>query len=564
MDKPRGVQEMNKMPFTSYPLTTIVDLSDRTWPSKTAQRAPKWCSVDLRDGNQALPEPMSVEKKKQLFQLLVQIGFKEIEVGFPAASQTEFDFVRALINENLIPGDVTIQVLTQARDKLIQRTFEALRGAKRAVVHLYVSTSPMQRKVVLCRDKDNIVDLATSHVVLVRKLAAQHPETEWILQFSPESFSQTELDFASRICQEAISEWRREDPEKQIIINLPATVEVCMPNVYADMIEWMSRNLPEDVILSIHPHNDRGTGVAAAEMACLAGAGRVEGTLFGNGERTGNVDLVTLALNLMTQGIDPNLDLSDLMGVASVYKACTGMGIPLRHPYVGDYAFTAFSGSHQDAINKGLRDQGRRTDEKWNVPYLPINPLHIGRVFKHLIRINSQSGKGGIEYVLRTELGIDGLPQQLKVDFYAVVQSYAELISSEVSSDEVCQFFREEYLEQGGPYEFVTYQVGGQPHEKRVDAVILDNEMKHTVAGVGSGTVEAFVNAMKDYLSLELSVESYEERSIGSGSDAQAVAYVSVRVPKRDYIWGVGIDTDTTRAAFLAVLSAINRIPHKG
>ncbi|NTW13786.1 MAG: 2-isopropylmalate synthase [Candidatus Moranbacteria bacterium] len=547
------------MPFRRYRPFAAVNLPDRTWPDRVVTHAPRWCSVDLRDGNQALAEPMGAEEKRAMFDLLVKIGFKEIEVGFPAASKIEFDFIRSLIENRAVPDDVTIQVLTQAREDLIRKTFDAVRGAKRVIVHLYVSTSKTQREVVLRRDRDGIVDLATRYVGLVRELAEAQPETQWILEFCPESFTQTEPDFAADACEAAIKAWRAGGVLRPVIVNLPATVEVCTPNAYADMVEWMIRRLSvtESVTVSVHPHNDRGTGIAAAEQACLAGAHRVEGTLFGNGERTGNVDLVTLALNLMSQGVDAGLDFSDLPGVVRTYERCTGMAVPRRQPYAGELAYTAFSGSHQDAIDKGLRHQEHRTDGIWDVPYLPIDPRDIGREVR-FVRINSQSGKGGIAHVLRRVRDIEP-PRGLITDFSAVVQRYSESVGREVSEDEVGALFDREYLDRVSPVRLLTYRSLISEDNKILVMKIKVKGKRDIVVGSGNGPIDAFMHAINRGRKEVFAVASYEECSMGTGSDSKAVAYVAVQVSGHDHVWGVGIDTDATYAAFLATLSAVNR-----
>lgn len=551
---------MNTMPFHRYKGFAPVQLPDRMWPMRTITAAPTWCSVDLRDGNQALIEPMNIEKKLRMFKLLVGMGFKQIEVGFPAASQIEFDFIRTLIDTNLIPEDVTIQVLTQARDELIHRTFEAVRGAKRVIVHLYNSTSTLQRRVVFNLDRQGVIDLVVPRARLVRDLAGRERETVWTFEYSPESFTGTELDFARAICSAVVGVWQP-DAEHKVIINLPATVELSTPNIYADMIEWMCRNLPwrDSIVISLHPHNDRGTGIAATELGVMAGGERVEGTLFGNGERTGNVDIVTLALNLMTQGVDPQLDISDIMGIARIAEECTGIEVHPRHPYAGELAFTALSGSHQDAIRKG-REHLRRTDHcRWEVPYLPIDPKDIGRSYRGLIRINSQSGKGGIAYIMEHEHRLL-LPRGLQIDFSAVVQEEAERTGKEVSANDVWRLFQTTYLDVHTPFDLVEHVDLPMKGGRKISATILVNGVSREVRGVGNGPIDAFVNALLSVCRLDMSVVSYSEHAVSEGSDAVAVAYVSVHLKGRDPVWGVGMDTDITKAPLLAVLGALNRL----
>ncbi|HYQ93061.1 MAG TPA: 2-isopropylmalate synthase, partial [Candidatus Competibacteraceae bacterium] len=471
-----------------------VQLPDRQWPNRVLTRAPDWCSVDLRDGNQALIEPMGPERKRRLFKLLVKLGFKEIEVGFPAASQTDYDFTRMLIEEDLIPDDVAIQVLTQSREHLIRRTFEAVRGAKRVIVHLYNSTSPLQRQVVFGLDRQGIIDIAVTGAELIRTLAAKQPETQWIFQYSPESFTATELDFALDICEAVNAVWQP-TPERKVILNLPATVEMATPNAYADQIEWFLRRIDrrDSVILSLHPHNDRGTAVAAAELAMLAGAERVEGTLFGNGERTGNVDIVTLALNLFTQGINPGLDLSDINAIIREVEYCNQIPVHPRHPYAGDLVFTAFSGSHQDAIKKGL---AANADQPiWEVPYLPIDPSDVGRSYEAVIRINSQSGKGGIAYVMEKDYGL-ALPRRLQIEFSQVVQAIADETGKELAPTAIWTAFQQEYLDARGPYSFVEHR--DSPDGRAIDSYRLTATIRHhgrerIIAGTGNGPIDAFV-----------------------------------------------------------------------
>ncbi len=552
------------MPFHRYQPYPAIQLPDRRWPSRRLKTAPSWCSVDLRDGNQSLIEPMSVETKLHLFQHLAAIGFKEIEVGFPAASQPDFDFVRKLIDENLIPEDVTIQVLTQARQELIERTFESVKGAHRVIVHLYNSTSTLQRRVVFGLDRDGVKSLATQYARLIKVLAGQQPETRWVFQYSPESFTGTEIDFSLEICDAVAHVWDP-TPENKIIINLPATVEMSTPNTYADLIEYMDRHLKRrnSIILSLHTHNDRGTGVAATELGLLAGAERVEGTLFGNGERTGNVDIVTLALNLMQQGIDPELDFSDITETQRIAEECTGIRVHERHPYAGILAFTAFSGSHQDAIKKGLAALKMANSPAWEVPYIHIDPADIGREYQP-IRINSQSGKGGVAFIMEDCFGLK-LPRGLQIDFSSVIQRVAEETGKELSADTIWLHFKEAYLDRGAPVEFLDHvdlpAKGGRDITAtvRLANALAINDGIREIKGFGNGPVDGYVNAVNDLCAGEMSVLEYHADSVSSGADATAVAYVSVRLPGRPPIWGVGMSTDITKAPLIAVTSAANR-----
>lgn len=545
---------MKTMPFHRYKPFQRVALDDRRWPNHSIDAAPIWCSVDLRDGNQALIEPMSIKKKCQMFNLLVHMGFKQIEVGFPSASQVEFDFIRTLIDENLIPHDVMIQVLTPARDEFIRRTFDAVHGAHRVIVHIYNPTSTLQRRIVFGLDQQGTIDLILPSAILIKQLASEQPNTEWIFEYSPESFTGTELDFACRICSEVISVWQP-SPDHKAIINLPATVEMSTPNKYADMIEWMCRNLPQrdSLVISVHPHNDRGTGIAAAELGLMAGADRVEGTLFGNGERTGNVDIVTLALNLMTQGVDPELDISDIGEVIRVAENCTGIEVHPRHPYAGELAYTALSGGHQDAIKKGMNrqniDQGF-----WEVPYLPIDPKDIGRSYQSIVRINSQSGKGGVAYIMEHHHGFQ-LPRGLQIDFGSVVQKEAEQTGCEVLVADVFNLFRTEYLQVHQPIVLIDHHYDDG---EIITTLLIDDTVK--VRGKGNGPVDAFMNVLCEFLNLNLSITSYSEHAIPDGdSSAEAVAYVAVRALRHDPVWGVGVATDITKAALLAIICAVNR-----
>jgi 2-isopropylmalate synthase len=537
-----------------------VELSDRQWPSRVIGKAPTWCSVDLRDGNQALIEPMGTERKRRMFNTLVKLGFKEIEVGFPAASQTDFDFVRMLIEEDLIPDDVNIQVLTQSREPLIRRTFEAVKGAKRAIVHLYNSTSTVQRRVVFGMDRAGIVNMAVRGAELIRSIAAEYPQTEWTFQYSPESFTGTELDFAVDICK-AVTEVWRPTPDHRVILNLPATVEMATPNVYADQIEWFSRHFPgrDSVIISVHPHNDRGTGIAAAELAMLAGAERVEGTLFGNGERTGNVDIVTLALNMFTQGVEPQLDLSDINGVVREVEYCNQLPVHQRHPYAGDLVFTAFSGSHQDAIKKGLA--ANVGDPIWDVPYLPIDPADVGRTYEAVIRINSQSGKGGIAYLMEKDYGLT-LPRRLQMEFSQLIQAIADATGKELSSHAIWSAFQVEYLESREPYRFVEHRDTPDSHANDVDrltATIRDNGMERIISGSGNGPIDAFVDALNRHCDLDIRIVDYHEHATEAGADATAVSYVEIQTADGATLFGVGMHGNIVTASLNAVISAVNR-----
>lgn len=553
---------MLKDPAKKYRAFKPVGLRDRTWPDRVIEAAPIWCSVDLRDGNQALIEPMDAARKRRMFELLVKTGFKEIEVGFPAASQTEFDFVRELIEHGKIPEDVTIQVLTQARPELIARTFEALRGVRRAIVHLYNSTSTVQRRVVFGLDRPGIVDIAVNGARCILEHARKQPETDWVFEYSPESFTGTELEFAVEICDAVLDVWQP-TPQRKVILNLPATVEMATPNVYADQIEWFGRHLSrrDAIVLSVHPHNDRGTAVAAAELAVMAGADRVEGTLFGNGERTGNVDLVTLALNLYTQGVDPQLDFSNINEAARCVEHCNQLPIHPRHPYVGDLVFTAFSGSHQDAIRKGFA--ARRDDDIWEVPYLPIDPRDVGRTYESVIRVNSQSGKGGIAYLLERDYDLS-MPRRLQIEFSQVVQSVTDATGKELSSQQIWELFEREYLDSAGaPYEYVSHQLSTPRERSQVQHLTMrlrclgQGALLH---GEGNGPIDALVNA----LGLRFDVLSYEERSMSSGSGARAVAFVEITTPARSTLFGVGIHDNIVTASLLATLSAVNRACRKG
>lgn len=541
-------------PATKYRPFPAVPLADRQWPSRTITTPPIWMSTDLRDGNQALIEPMSVEKKLRFFKMLVKIGIKEIEVGFPSASQTDFDFVRMLVEDKHIPDDVTIIVLTQSRDELIRRTVESAVGAKRAIVHVYNSVAPVFRRVVFGMERDEIVQIAVKGVQLIKELVAQHPQTQWGLEYSPESFSTTELDFSKQITDAVSAVWQP-TPDNKMIVNLPSTVEAATPNVYADQIEWMCRHLNnrESLVVSVHPHNDRGTAVAAAELAVMAGADRVEGCLFGNGERTGNVDLVTLAMNLYTQGVNPGLDFSDIDAVRQLVEDCNQLPVHPRHPYAGDLVFTAFSGSHQDAIKKGFAKQ--QPDAIWEVPYLPIDPADLGRSYDAVIRVNSQSGKGGMAYLLEQEYGLQ-LPRRLQIEFSRAVQRVADESGREINAGDLHALFAREYLEQDEPYHYISHRmVEDSEHEVQLDVNVARHHAQQAFAGTGNGPIDAFVNA----LGLEIRLMDYHEHAIGSGADARAACYVELRVGNGPTLFGVGIDSNIVTASFKSVLSAVNR-----
>jgi 2-isopropylmalate synthase len=550
---------MASMPVHKYRPYKPIALDDRRWPSRTIERAPAWCSVDLRDGNQALVEPMGPQRKLRMFEMLVRLGFKEIEVGFPASSQPDFDFVRQLIDSGAIPEDVTIQVLTQARADLIERTFKSIAGARRAVVHVYNSTSALQRRVVFGLDCKGITKIATDAVQRIGELSAVYPETEIVLEYSPESFTGTELEYAAEICEAVMEVWQPR-PKRKIILNLPATVEMATPNVYADSIEWFGRNVRhrDCYVLSVHPHNDRGTAVAAAELALMAGADRVEGTLFGNGERTGNVDIVTLALNLVTQGVDPGLDFSNLPEIAAAVEYCNRLPVAARHPYGGELVFTAFSGSHQDAIKKGLAAREARGDVVWEVPYLPIDPADVGREYEAVIRINSQSGKGGVAYVLQHDFGFD-LPRAMQVEFSKTVQSLSEATGGEIPPPQIASAFEREYLCAGAPFALVDYHLADDGNGKVVlEATVAESGGIRTLWGTGTGPIDAFVDALGRDLVVEISVRDYSEHAIGSGADAAAVAYVEVLTAGRAH-FGAGRDRSIVTASLRAIVSSVNR-----
>jgi len=559
-------QQPSGMPIQRYSAFQPISLPDRQWPSNTMTKAPRWCAVDLRDGNQALIDPMSPARKKKMFQLLVSMGYKEIEVGFPSASQTDFDFVRQLIEEDLIPDDVVIQVLTQAREELIERTYESIRGAKQAIVHLYNSTSTLQRRVVFGMDMDGIVDIAVTGARVCKKFEETIPETKVYYEYSPESYTGTELEFAARVCN-AVMDVFVPDAENPVIINLPATVEMATPNVYADSIEWMNRHLNhrEHVILSLHPHNDRGTAVAAAELGYLAGADRIEGCLFGNGERTGNVCLVTLGLNLFSQGIDPQIDFHDIDEIRRTVEYCNQLPVGERHPYGGDLVYTAFSGSHQDAIKKGFdwleRDAaaaGVPVEEfTWAVPYLPIDPKDVGRTYEAVIRVNSQSGKGGVAYVLKSEHQLD-LPRRLQIEFSRIIQQHTDTVGGEIEPGKIWEIFKAEYLERETPYELVTFssQTSADGHDEQTVELNVRGESRH-FEGEGNGPVDAFVHGMRQ-AGADIRVLDYAEHALSAGGDAVAAAYVECEIAG-EIVWGVGIHPNIVMASLRAVVSAANR-----
>jgi 2-isopropylmalate synthase len=552
---------MLKQPATKYAAFPPVKLADRQWPGRTIAAAPIWMSTDLRDGNQALFEPMNGERKMRMFKTLCEVGFKEIEVAFPSASQTDFDFVRKLIEEKHIPDDVTIEVLAPAREALIRRTFEALKGARRAIVHIYNATSKPFREIVFGMSKAEVVKMAVSSVQLVKQLTEENPGTEWVLEYSPENFTATELDFALEVCNAVTEAWGA-TPDNKIILNLPTTVEMATPNVYADQIEWMHRNLArrDSIIISLHPHNDRGTAVAAAELGLMAGADRVEGCLFGNGERTGNVDIVTLALNLYTQGVWPNLDFSDINAVARSFEHCTQLPIHPRHPYVGDLVFTAFSGSHQDAIKKGFSAQ--EADALWNLPYLPIDPADLGRSYDSVIRINSQSGKGGVAYLLENEYGIV-MPRRLQVEFSGEVQRHTDTHGGEMEAADIWALFAQTYLDSSDPIRYREHHLFEDGKAQGIRLTVEMDGRTQTLTGEGNGPIDAAVHALST-LGITMQVRSYEERSMGKGGDAKACAFMEVTRNGNDReCYGVGMDANIVTASIRALLSGVNRASAK-
>ena len=537
-----------------------INLVDRSWPNNLLTEAPRWCSVDLRDGNQALIEPMSVEKKIRMFELLCNIGFKEIEVGFPAASQTDYDFVRILIKEEKIPDDVTIQVLTQSRDHIIKKTFESLEGVKRAIVHFYNSTSTLQRKVVFNKDKRGIKKIATDGATLIKELSSLNQQTEWLFEYSPESFTATELDFSLEVCNEVVDILSPYSKEK-IIINLPATVEMSSPNIYGDQIEWMISNIQnrENICISLHPHNDRGTAVAAAEIGVMAGADRIEGTLFGNGERTGNVDLVTLSLNLLTQGVNPKLDFTKINHIVREVEFCNQLPVHPRHPYAGDLVFTAFSGSHQDAIKKGLDAIKKSNEPHWEVPYLPIDPSDLGRSYEAVVRINSQSGKGGVAYILEKDHGVS-LPRRLQISLSSKIQDVADQSGKELLSHEIWSIFESNFIKNTLDTQLKSFSViTSDKNQDEVKLEIMQDEKYIELSGTGNGPIDACIDAFKNLHKSDFSIADYHQHSLATGSDAKAVAYIEVSDGVNTK-WGVGIDENTTKASFKAITVGIDKL----
>ena len=540
-----------------------IELEGRTWPENQIKQAPIWCSVDLRDGNQALIEPMGEEKKLRMFKLLLEIGFKEIEVGFPAASQTDFDFVRKIIEEDLVPDDVFIQVLTQSRKELIERTFESLKGAKNAILHVYNSTSTVQRRVVFKSDKTGIKKIAEDGAKWVLENSIKQPETNWRFEYSPESFTGTELPYAAEVCNAVNNIWQP-TPDQKSIINLPATVELATPNIYADQIEWMCRNLEgrENVLVSLHPHNDRGSAVAATELGVLAGADRIEGTLFGNGERTGNVDLVSLALNMLTQGIDPHLDFSDINPIMREVEYCNQLPVHPRHPYAGDLVFTAFSGSHQDAIKKGFDFMRDTNNPLWEVPYLPIDPSDVGRTYEEVVRVNSQSGKGGVAYLIERDHGLS-MPRRLQIEFSQIIQKITDETGKEITASEIWETFQNTYLNDGEGFNFIEHKIESSSKNKLQEDLIkvklLKDKEEYSIDGVGNGPIDAFINALKKDLDLSVKVSDYHQHAVSTGSDAKAVAYIEIQSEGKSS-WGVGMHANTVIASLLSVISGLNKI----
>ena len=546
-------------PVNKYKAFEPINLRDRQWPSKVINKAPTWCSVDLRDGNQALIEPMGTERKDRMFALLCKLGFKEIEVGFPSASQTDFDFVRSLIEDKKIPSDVNIQVLTQSRNELIERTFESLKGIPKAIVHFYNSTSTLQRKVVFNQDKDGIKEIAINGALKIKELALANPDTDWSFEYSPESFTGTELDYAAEVC-DAVVEILKEVSKHKIIINLPATVEMSTPNIYGDQIEWMNKNLinRENIALSLHPHNDRGTAVAASEFGLMAGADRVEGTLFGNGERTGNVDIVTIALNMLTQGIDPQLDFSNINSVMREVEYCNQLPVHPRHPYAGDLVFTAFSGSHQDAIKKGFHAMKQSNNPEWAVPYLPIDPADLGRSYEAVVRINSQSGKGGVAFLLEKDHGVS-LPRRLQISMSQKIQELADETGKEISSSVIWEIFEENFLKPKNNFSYQSHTSSTKDDVNELEVKMIMNAKEVNVSGTGNGPIDSFVNGLSKELGINIKISDYHQSAISSGSDAQAAAYIELEKDGQTK-WGVGINPNTTRASFEAIIVGLSKI----
>ena len=546
-------------PINKYKAFKTINLKNRKWPTKVISAAPIWCSVDLRDGNQALIEPMGSERKNRMFALLCKLGFKEIEVGFPSASQTDYDFVRDLIKQKRIPSDVNIQVLTQARNELIEKTFESLEGAKKAIIHFYNSTSTLQRRVVFNQDKEGIKNIAMNAALKIKDLAEKNPSTDWSFEYSPESFTGTEIDYAAEIC-DSVVKILKDSTNHKIIINLPATVEMSTPNIYGDQIEWMHCNLKErdNICLSLHPHNDRGTAVAAAEFGVMAGADRIEGTLFGNGERTGNVDIVTIALNMLTQGIDPKLDFSNINSVMREVEFCNQLPVHPRHPYAGDLVFTAFSGSHQDAIKKGFQAMKTSNDPKWAVPYLPIDPADLGRSYEAVVRINSQSGKGGVAFLLEKDHGVS-LPRRLQISMSQKIQRLADQTGKEISTLEIWEIFEKNFLIPKNGYKYIKHSSSSKDDTNNLELEMIFNNSKEIINGSGNGPIDAFINGLKTNLNLDLKVSDYNQSAISSGSDAKAGAYIELEMNGKTS-WGVGINSSTTKASFEAIVVGISKL----
>ena len=546
-------------PIDKYSAFKPIDLANRKWPNNILKESPVWCSVDLRDGNQALIEPMGSERKDRMFALLCKLGFKEIEIGFPSASQTEYDFARDLIENKKIPSDVNIQVLTQSREELIKKTFESLKGASKAIIHFYNSTSTLQRKVVFDQDKDGIKKIATNAALLIKDLAEKNQETEWSFEYSPESFTGTELEYAKEVCDEVV-EILKPVSKNKIIINLPATVEMSTPNIYGDQIEWMNENLKNrsDICLSLHPHNDRGTAVAASEFGLMAGADRVEGTLFGNGERTGNVDIVTIALNMLTQGIDPKLDFSNINSVMREVEYCNQLPVHPRHPYAGDLVFTAFSGSHQDAIKKGFKAIKKSNNPKWEVPYLPIDPADLGRSYEAVVRINSQSGKGGVAFLLEKDHGVS-LPRRLQISLSQKIQKLADETGKEITSSQIWEIFEANYLKPKNNFSYIKHSStsDGDLHSLKLEMNMDAKAIK--IEGTGNGPIDSFINGLSNQLGFDIKVADYHQTAISSGSDAKAAAYIELEKDGKTF-WGVGIHPNTTRASFDSIIVGLSKL----
>ena len=546
-------------PIDKYSAFKPIDLANRKWPNNILKESPVWCSVDLRDGNQALIEPMGSERKDRMFALLCKLGFKEIEIGFPSASQTDYDFVRDLIENKKIPSDVNIQVLTQSREELIKKTFESLKGASKAIIHFYNSTSTLQRKVVFDQDKDGIKKIATSAALLIKDLAEKNQETEWSFEYSPESFTGTELEYAKEVCDEVV-EILKPVSKNKIIINLPATVEMSTPNIYGDQIEWMNENLKNrsDICLSLHPHNDRGTAVAASEFGLMAGADRVEGTLFGNGERTGNVDIVTIALNMLTQGIDPKLDFSNINSVMREVEYCNQLPVHPRHPYAGDLVFTAFSGSHQDAIKKGFKAIKKSNNPKWEVPYLPIDPADLGRSYEAVVRINSQSGKGGVAFLLEKDHGVS-LPRRLQISLSQKIQKLADETGKEITSSQIWEIFDANYLKPKNNFSYIKHSStsDGDLHSLKLEMNMDAKAIK--IEGTGNGPIDSFINGLSNQFGFDIKVADYHQTAISSGSDAKAAAYIELEKDGKTF-WGVGIHPNTTRASFDSIIVGLSKL----